>query len=223
MIVKFTLQQPTLLQALRHSPSTRIVWEQTDVTDNDERLLLFWAESEDYEAFEAGMYEDPTVTAPRHLTEFSDRRLYQVEQIGEGRAQSVYPALVEAGGVVQELTADRDGWHFQVVFPDHEALSHFHDVCNEHDLPFSLVQKYERSDDREVSDDFGLTEKQREMLVSAVEYGYFEVPRGTDLRVLADEMGISHQAASERLRRAVDLLVRRSLGLTDDDSLPEAE
>ena len=222
MIVEFTVEQPTLLQTLRHVPSTRVVWEQTDVTDNGEQLLLAWVESEAFEAFEAALHGDPTVTAPRCLTEFTDRRLYQVEQIGEGRDRSVYPALAAVGGIIQELTADREGWHFQVAFPDHEALSHFHDVCTEHDVPFALVRKYERSDDREERSDFGLTDKQREMLVRAVDRGYFEVPRGTDLRVLADEMGISHQAASERLRRAVDLLVRRTLDVPEDDAVREA-
>ena len=49
------------------------------------------------------------------------------------------------------------------------------------------------------------------------------MPRGTDLQALADEGDISHQAASERLRRAVDLLVRRSLDPTDDVAAREAE
>lgn len=46
-----------------------------------------------------------------------------------------------------------------------------------------------------------LTAKQREMMIAAAEMGYFEVPRQVGLESVASEIGISSQAASERLRR----------------------
>lgn len=46
-----------------------------------------------------------------------------------------------------------------------------------------------------------LTDKQREMMQTASDMGYFEVPREVGLAAVADEIGISSQAASERLRR----------------------
>ncbi|MFC5971680.1 helix-turn-helix domain-containing protein [Halomarina salina] len=218
MIVEFTLQQPTLLQSLGAVPSTRVVWERTDSTANDERLVLFWAESDDFEAFEAAMYDDPTVTAPRTLTTVGERRLYQVEQTGEGVAQSVYPAIVEAGGVVQRCTATHEGWWYRVVFPDNDALNHLHETCTDYDLHFHLERKYEVTDEDGHSNSVGLTEKQRTMLSHAVEQGYYEVPRETNLDRIADEQGISHQAASERLRRAVDILTRHTIMTTDEQS-----
>ena len=221
MIVEFTIQQPALLEALRNVPSTRVVWEQTDTTENGEELMLFWVESDDFEAFEAALYDDPTVTAPRRLTEFSDRRLYQVEQVGEGRARSAYPAMVEAGGIIQRATVTHEGWDVQALFPDNDALTHFHEACREDDLDFTLRRKYEESDDHHEADSYGLTEKQRKMLRHAVDEGYYEVPRATDLDTLSEDLGISHQAASERLRRAVDLLVRHTI-TTGDEPADEA-
>jgi hypothetical protein len=220
MIVDFTLEQPTLLRSLRQGPPTEVVWEQTDTTDNEERLVLFWAESEDFEAFEEAMAGDPTVTAPRCLVSVSGRRLYQVEQVREGRAQSVYPTLVEVGGVVRELTADRDGWHFQVMFPDQDALSRFHDTCTDHGIALTLHQKYEESPAPGDGYDYGLSDKQCRTLRHAVEQGYYEVPRRTDLDTIAEEMDVSHQAASERLRRAIDVLVRRTIGTDREEVEP---
>ena len=227
MIVEFTLQQPTLLEALQQSPSTKVTWEQMDTTANGEQLVLFWAASDDYEAFEAGIHEDPTVTGLRCLTEFSDRRLYQVEQIGEGLAQSVYPALVEAGGIIQQCTATAEGWKLQVRFPDTEALTHFHDACTRHDLDFRLLRKYQQADDNDHPEEFGLTAKQRELLVHAVEEGYYEVPRDTNLEDISETVDISHQAGSERLRRAMSLLVRNALSLPpaseEESETPQGE
>jgi len=215
VIVTSTIQQPTLLQSLEEVPSARIVFEQLDTLDGGKRKGSFWVEADDYDAFEAAMDDDPTVTAIRHLTTFNDRRLYQAEQIGEGREKSVYPTLVDVGGIIQRMVGTRNGWEFQVAFPSHEALSQFHDVCREHELGFILQQKYEQSDDGEGGSDYGLSEKQRQMLAYAVEAGYFEVPREVDLTDIAAELDISHQAASERLRRATNVLARNTVCKTE--------
>jgi hypothetical protein len=209
MIVECTIQQPTLLQTLQEVPSARVTWEKMDRTANDERLLLFWVETDDFAAFESAMDDDPTVTGPRALTTFSDQRLYQVEQTANGKSRAIYPSIVEAGGIVQQATVTQDGWAFQIAFPDNDALGHFHDACTNYDLGFTLRRKYERS--TTTGEGFGLTAKQRDMLACAVESGYYEVPRKTDLKQLASDLGISHQAASERLRRAVGALARNTV------------
>jgi hypothetical protein len=74
-----------------------------------------------------------------------------------------------------------------------------------------LRTKYNRTADEDTANDYGLSDKQRQTLLHAVERGYYEVPRETDLDVLAEEMNISHQAASERLRRAISILVEHTL------------
>jgi predicted DNA binding protein len=51
----------------------------------------------------------------------------------------------------------------------------------------------------------------REFVRSAVERGYFEVPRRTTLQALADEYGISDVEASKRLRTELDAILRESL------------
>lgn len=47
----------------------------------------------------------------------------------------------------------------------------------------------------------GLTTRQRETLRLAADRCYFEIPRRATLADLADELGVSDQAISERLRR----------------------
>ncbi|WP_254535417.1 helix-turn-helix domain-containing protein [Halomarina litorea] len=221
-MVRFTLDHPTLRETLTAVPSTRIVWEESDRTDNGEMLLLLWVESEDFEAFEEATHADPTVTAPRCLTELGDRRLYQIEQTGEGRARRIHTELVAVGGIIHECVGTDGRWSLEVEFPDQDALKHFHSVCEEFDLDFRLVQKYEQSGGKGSSGDFGLTEKQRHALSLACEMGYFEVPRGSDLGTIAEELDISHQAASERVRRAVDVLVRHTIRV-DDTPMREQE
>jgi len=59
-----------------------------------------------------------------------------------------------------------------------------------------------------------------EALVSAVERGYFEVPRGVTLGDIADDLGISQQAASERVRRGTNTVLRTVLLSRSAGDLP---
>lgn len=52
-----------------------------------------------------------------------------------------------------------------------------------------------------------LTEKQRNAVVVAVESGYYETPRKADLGDLADELGVSRSAVSQRLNAVESKLV----------------
>jgi len=45
--------------------------------------------------------------------------------------------------------------------------------------------------------------------------GYYDIPRGCTTAELADELGISDQATTERLRRAIGAFTRHAL-LTPD-------
>jgi len=71
---------------------------------------------------------------------------------------------------------------------------------------------------------FGLTPEQRETLLMAVEKGYFSVPRETKLAEIAEVVGITQQAASERVRRGAETVLRKSLiGLTAENFGPVDE
>lgn len=64
----------------------------------------------------------------------------------------------------------------------------------------------------------GITDKQREAVRTAVESGYYETPRRTDLGDLADELGVSRSAVSQRLTAVESKLVEelfRADGGTD--------
>lgn len=53
-----------------------------------------------------------------------------------------------------------------------------------------------------------ITTKQQEALETAIDEGYYETPRETDLKDLAEELGISESAASQRLNTAEMKLVK---------------
>ncbi len=56
-------------------------------------------------------------------------------------------------------------------------------------------------------DDGGVTDKQRDAIRNAYELGYYETPREADLGDVADELGVSKSAASQRLNAVASKLV----------------
>ena len=60
---------------------------------------------------------------------------------------------------------------------------------------------------------FGLTDSQYRALVLAASRGYYEVPKAVTLAELAEEIGVSHQALSEQLRRGTGALVEDVLSV----------
>jgi predicted DNA binding protein len=57
----------------------------------------------------------------------------------------------------------------------------------------------------------GLSDRQREALRLAYEMGYFEIPSKASLEDIADELGVTSSAVSERLRRAQTHLIETSV------------
>ncbi|MWG35188.1 helix-turn-helix domain-containing protein [Halomarina oriensis] len=220
ILVEFTLYHPTLREALRATPGARLVWEQSHRDGTDHRIIA-WVEGEDLDAFEEGLAGDPSVVTFSRKAATDDRRLYQVTIADRNADLSVYPALMDTASVIKRLTATAEGWHFQVAFPDRDSLDTFRAFCETNELRYEVARIYEEEGSTDDDREFGLTEKQRDLLEMATRRGYFDVPREVGLEELAAEAGISHQAASERLRRAQATLNSRALGFDAEEPTPE--
>jgi len=66
-----------------------------------------------------------------------------------------------------------------------------------------------------------VTEKQREAIAVAVDRGYYQQPRGADLESVADALGVSPSAASQRLNAAERTLIRALVDATDLSFAPD--
>ncbi|WP_160134738.1 helix-turn-helix domain-containing protein [Halococcus salsus] len=64
-------------------------------------------------------------------------------------------------------------------------------------------------------DQHQMTTEQQTALTEAAKAGYYEIPRSATAVEVAEQLGISHQALSERLRRAHSQLVDTHLRIDD--------
>ncbi|ELY57149.1 bacterio-opsin activator HTH domain-containing protein [Natronococcus amylolyticus DSM 10524] len=165
-----------------------------------------WIADAERTAVDAALADDPSVGTYDLLVETSERLLYDVTFV-EGR--TVCDRLLADGGSLLEGWGTDGWWQARVRYRDREAL------CRAHDR---LVDRGIGVDLRRVTDvtpgapsTTRLTGEQEEALEAALEQGYFEIPREISMEELADELGISHQALSERLRRAYETLVNEEI------------
>jgi len=120
----------------------------------------------------------------------------------------VLDALISPEVILLSAIGTTEEWTFELRGESREAIAEFQEYCHDHGAPVELtkIRGLQPLDARQ-----DLTETQREALVLAYERGYFNSPRETTLKEIADELDISQQALGSRLRRGNRRLIEQSL------------
>lgn len=196
-----------LAHALTRFPDATVEIERVAATEEERVTPYFWVACDDLDAFDEALEEDDTASDVRVLESSERERLYRVDW--HAPEDGVLYAL--RGSLATVLNAEANGgWHVRLLFPDEDSLSTFNEHCEESRLTFAVDRLFYPDDPTEYEED-PLTADQREALVAAFDAGYFDVPQETTLAEVADELGISSNALSSRLRRGHANLVRHSL------------
>lgn len=112
-------------------------------------------------------------------------------------------------GTVLAASGKDTTWNLRLLFSDQAAINETAEYCSAKGIDLNIQSIRSLSNSNQGR--FGLSEKQRNALQTASKGGYYTVPREITGEELADELNISHQAISERLRRAHDELVTSTL------------
>lgn len=174
-----------------------------------------WVVGEDRSAFEERVRSRPEVKELHVLDTLENKGLYRIEW--EDSPTDLVDAIVAAGGSVLQGRGNGD-WEFRLRFPDHEKLSAFYTDVTGRGLPVTIDRTYTPGESGDTPQRFGLTDEQREALLLALERGYFATPREVQLETIADELDISRQALSNRIRRGNENVLRAALLGSAEDS-----
>ena len=221
VIVELTISKSEFLlgTTLRVSGRGHVELERV-VPASPDVLPFFWVVADDpaaFEEFERHVAETEEVKDLVALDRLDGRVLYRAKW-GEA-VESLVHGIAESGATVLEAQGN-DEWYFRLRFADHGDLSSFDDYCEEHGLEYRLGRVSAESATHTDEYEFDLTDQQREALAMAIERGYFDVPRGVTLNELAEDVDITQQAMSERLRRGEQTVIRAALSRADGDAVP---
>lgn len=209
VILEFAVdgEEFTLGRVLSGPPVMRLELERIVPTGNAV-MPFVWATGEEFEAFEEKVRESPSVKELLALDKVGDSGLYRIEW--RDHPEDLIEAIAESDAAVLEARG-KENWTFRLRFPDHDKLSLFHNYCTDHDVTIRIDRTYTLTEETERGRQFDLSQEQREALVLALRRGYFATPSEVSLDELADELDISRQALSNRIRRGNEKVLRKSL------------
>ena len=166
----------------------------------------------DFEVFEDALESDPTVADSEVFAAYGDRRTYRLTIAPDVPVMTEHVASF--GDELLDLRSREDGWRVRIRTTDRGSIRAFLSFCADHDIDCRLARVFEASEP--VGEMAVPVERDAfEVLATAYEAGYFEVPRETALADLAERFDVSESTMSVRLRRALDHVVG---SLVTDDS-----
>lgn len=206
--VDLTHPELALTRTIESGPPAEMELDYQVIADPETYYLFFEVETDAFDEFEAAVAEDPTVAEHAVIVDGGDSRVYRMRLLAIDHL--VLPKAAELGMQVLRAVNSRRGWKATLRVPDSGELHEFRSYCVSKDVDFEVLRLY-RAEDGDVDAGSGLTEKQRETLLTAYRAGYFDEPRSASLDDVAESLGVSSSAASGRLRRATRALVAETV------------
>lgn len=197
-----------LSETLETVGDVRLDFAQEMAIEPQRPYLWFWMKGCEQNRFEDAMEADETIAEYSRYTTTEAGSLYRIH-LSEAAQIVNYPMWVAVGAHLIDGGYRNGWWRTNLRVKDREALSSVREWFESHEVTFELERVC--TDDSNLGSDLGLSTEQRRVLEVALEMGYFDIPRRSDLEDIAEELDISSQAASERLRRGHRHLVSHHL------------
>lgn len=213
-VVTIPADEMALSDTLGQLPECHFRVEETAFTDTDDFVHL-WITCDDCSSIGGVLDADSSVRDHSIVKEAGAEQLYRVELTD--RMLLPREVIHRVDGTISEAYGHDGEWTLEVRFADREAVSK---TAEQFDR-FDVEATYESI--TELDQDAGelpnrVTGRQREVLRTAIDEGYYEIPRQVTLEELAEELDVSHQALSECLRRAQKQLAQNQISTGTDRS-----
>lgn len=212
LFVSVRLDSSVLETSIERADDVDVSLEQQTATTEDslDLTLHVTGDERSLSEFEDGADEDPTVARWIRVGGDDEQRLYQVRVSEEASSTLAYHEWTDGKVVFLSGECESRGWTLEVYLPDRSVLQQLGAGSESNGVQFDLLQVSE-VDHFQDTERFGLSEVQAETLLTALEQGFYSVPREDNLEELAEPLDVSHQAVSERLRRGMCSLIENTI------------
>lgn len=162
------------------------------------------------ETFETHLTGSPSVTEITALDKIQNGALYRIRWANP--EEDLIDALIQTDATILEARSlSGITWEFRVRFANHDDLALFQNILTTHDIKIHIDRIYTFTEVTDERRQFDLSPEQREALVLALQRGYFATPSEVSLDELADELDITKQAVSTRVRRGNEKVLEATL------------
>lgn len=205
--ISVAVEDFALSHALREVPEMDVKADRLAAHSRHWVMPCLWTAGGDFDAFDAALAADPTVESVVAATGYGDEKFYQVSWNDDVK-RHIDTGLDREAALLHAVTTG-DDWELTVRFATREQFEEYRTYLTDQGIAFQLEDLTRAASPQQFMG--GLSAAQRDALVAAVEEGYFAIPRDTTMEAVAEELDISTQAASERLRRGVEQFVETML------------
>lgn len=163
-------------------------------------FALVWLTGPDVEAILSDMRDHETIREMSVMQQDDHEATVQFET-----AAPLLLQAAKASGIPIEMPVEIEAGKATVdVTGAHDRLAELGRQFDELGLDFRVKYVQERLRPSQL-----LTDRQRELLLAAVEKGYYDTPRGCSLTELAGSEGLAKSTCSETLHRAEEVVIKR--------------
>lgn len=209
VILEFSVEPDEFVLGRTLAPAGDVELELERIVPTTRATVPFvWAFGGELTDFERRVEESPHVESLSAVDRLDTRTLYRLRWAEDGG--TLLAAIDETEASVLEGRAD-GVWSFRLRFYDQERLSQFHEIVRDRDVTIQVDRTDVGAAMAERDRRLGLSTEQHEALELALRRGYFATPSEVELDELADELEISRQAVSDRIRRGNETILRRAL------------
>jgi predicted DNA binding protein len=188
-------------------PNARVECEPAVANPADHALLVVKTNDHDHDTIETALQHDSAIVMIGDLGKYESGWRYRVEWAG--RTRELIHRLTDVGVTLLDVRGQADYWKMRLLAPDRTTIRRADEVL----VGEGYTPQYETIGPLDGTRIRGpdLNQKHYETLVTAFEMGYYDIPRGISTSELAEVFDISHQALSERFRRAHKQLIDTAL------------
>ncbi|WP_049970272.1 helix-turn-helix domain-containing protein [Haladaptatus cibarius] len=174
-----------LREAFSRIPGARFEIVGVVAHDAEHVMPQMQATASDIAVLQSALETDPSVTDVTLLTTRGNRGLFWMNWCETGR--KIVHLLAESDTTVLAAHAANSEWRFRIQSGDRDALSSVYESCRDAGYPVEIQNVHEQTTLTENSR--GLTTQQYETLQTAIDRGYYDIPRNATTEDLADELG----------------------------------
>lgn len=219
LFASVSIDSPVLETSVDPDDELSVTLEQQTMTTDGSLDLTVWGTSTHLGAFEERLDGDETVSEWISIGGTDTRALYRIRLTDEASSTFNYNDWTDGKAVVVSAERTSGRWTIDAYLPDRSVLKQFAAGAESSGVQFDLHEVFE-SDQLQNTQQFGLSDLQAETLLTALDQGYYAVPRKINLQELAEPFDVSHQAVSERLRRGVNSLINATIANQRNDGIP---
>jgi predicted DNA binding protein len=201
-----------LAELFERVPDARVKCEAAVANPDDHALLVVQADGRKRDV-DAALRSDSGIATVECFDGGEGGWRYRVTW--KGRPRRLVQRLVAADVSLVSVQGESGEWQLRLLAPNREGIAKADEIMSDFDCEANC--RSISTVGSEQSNGSELTTEQHEALVTASEEGYYDVPRDATATEVADELGISHQALSERFRRAYHQLIKTQLMISEED------